>query len=524
MKPIIRWILLLALSLPPLAACGQPEPVPPDAFDVLARWVPVGEEQAFFLDFKPEGQSGRHWQRIRDRIDANLEGQEALATILGEFGIEEYGLQDAIDGPAVSVYSDSTHHTIAQVSDGAAAREALYQHFEGADWEQVEFEGATLYQARILDHGGLISWLAWTVHDGLLFLLQSYGRYRQVMPRLQELLSLPEGESLAALPAWGTLRGRLPQSPMGLIFLKVGEPAFSDPPTTSAIVGQQMEALAAAAVPEADGMRVEVAGTLQAGGDVPPELQALYDLPAVDPAGWPGLPANSALALVAHDASLVWSWFVDIVAIDPQGLDDLRETIGLDLQTDLFGPAGPLGSDFALSITPPLPGQPIVEGLAAAQLLFLTRDATPTQADDVRGAMEGRGATFASGEVEGIDIQSQVGTALSGYALSYGLDDGVLHLASSPEIIGQVVVARREGTGLVETEAFQTVLEALPDESVLVACFQMQLLLDLVRANSAADEYQVQGEILALEAFEAIGAGLRFQPGYLDGVLYFLLP
>ncbi|MEJ2736895.1 MAG: hypothetical protein P8189_25580 [Anaerolineae bacterium] len=459
MKPIIRWILLLALSLPPLAACGQPEPVPPGAFDVLARWVPVGEEQAFFLDFKPEGQSGRHWQRIRDRIDANLEGQEALATILGEFGIEEYGLQDAIDGPAVSVYSDSTHHTIAQVSDGAAAREALYQHFEGADWEQVEFEGATLYQARILDHGGLISWLAWTVHDDLLFLLQSYGRYRQVMPRLQELLSLPEGESLAALPAWGTLRGRLPQSPMGLIFLKVGEPAFSDPPTTSAIVGQQMEALAAAAVPEADGMRVEVAGTLQAGGDVPPELQALYDLPAVDPAGWPGLPANSALALVAHDASLVWSWFVDIVAIDPQGLDDL-----------------------------------------------------------------GRGATFASGEVEGIDIQSQVGTALSGYALSYGLDDGVLHLASSPEIIGQVVVARREGTGLVETEAFQTVLEALPDESVLVACFQMQLLLDLVRANSAADEYQVQGEILALEAFEAIGAGLRFQPGYLDGVLYFLLP
>ncbi len=523
MKPTPRWILLLVLSLPLLAACGQPEPAPPGAFDVLARWVPAGEDQAFFLDFKLEGQSGRHWQRIRERIEANPEGQETLATILSEFRIEDYGLQDAIDGPAVSVYSDSTHHTIAQVSDGAAAREALYQHFEGVDWEQVEFEGVTLYQSRILDHGVQITWLAWTVHDGLLFLLQSYGQYRQVMPRLQELLSLPEGESLAALPAWGTLRGRLPQSPMGLIFLKFGAPVPGDT-SPGAVLSQQMEALAAAAVPEADGMRVEVAGTFQAGGDVPPELQALYDLPAVDPAGWPGLPANSALALVAHDASLVWPWFVDIFAIDPQGLDDLRETIGLDLEADLFDAAGPLGGDFALSIAPPLPGQPVVEGLTAAQLLFLTRDATQTQADDVRIAMEGRGVTFASGTVEGIDIQSQVGTALSGYALSYGFDDGEFYFASSPEIIGQAVVARREGTGLVETEAFQRVLEALPDESILVAYLQIGLLIDLLRANSTADEYQVQGEILALEGFEAIGAGLRFQPGYLDGVLYFLVP
>ena len=524
MKPTPRWILLLVLSLPILAACGQPEPVPPGAFDVLARWVPAGEDQAFFLDFKPEGQSGRHWQRIRDRIEANLEGQQALATILGEFRIEEYGLQDAMDGPAVSVYSDGTHHTIAQVSDGAAAQEALYQHFEGVDWEQVEFEGVTLYQARILDHGGQIAWLAWTVHDGLLFLIQSYGHYRQAMPRLQELLSLPEGDSLAALPAWGTLRGRLPQSPMGLIFLRVGEPTRSDAPSPPAIVGEQMEAVAAAAVPEADGMRVEVAGTFQAGGDVPPELQALYDLPAVDPADWAGLPANSALSLVAHNASMVWPWLVDILSIDLKGLDDLRDTIGLDLEADLFGAAGPLGGDFALSITPPLPGQPIAEGLTAAQLLFLTPDATPTQADDVRIAMEGRGATFASGEVEGIDIQSQLGTALSGYALSYGFDDGEFYFASSPEIIGQAVVAQREGTGLVETEAFQRVLKALPDESILVAYLQIGLLIDLVRANSTDEEYQVQGEILALEAFEAIGVGLRFQPGYLDGVFYFLVP
>ena len=125
MKPTIRWILLLALSLPLLAACGQPEPPPHGAFDVLARRVPAKEEQAFFLDFKPAGQSGRHWQRIRDRIEANLVGQQALATILVEFRIEEYGLQDAIDGPAVSVYSDGTYHTIAQVSDDAAVREAL---------------------------------------------------------------------------------------------------------------------------------------------------------------------------------------------------------------------------------------------------------------------------------------------------------------------------------------------------------------------------------------------------------------
>jgi hypothetical protein len=68
------------------------------------------------------------------------------------------------------------------------------------------------------------------------------------------------------------------------------------------------------------------------------------------------------------------------------------------------------------------------------------------------------------------------------------------------------------------------VLKALPDESILVAYLQIGLLIDLVRANSTDEEYQVQGEILALEAFEAIGVGLRFQPGYLDGVFYFLVP
>lgn len=524
MKPAPRWILLLVLSFPLLAACRQPEPAPPDAFDVLARWVPAGENQAFFLDLKPAGQLGRHWERIHERIEANPEGQQILASMLSGFKIEEYGLEDATDGPAVSAYYDSTYHTIAQVSDGAAALEALQHHFEGTDWEQVEFEGVILYQARILSYDGQLAWLAWTVHDGLVFLIQSHDQYRQTMPLLQDLLRLPEGDSLAALPAWGTLRGRLSRNPMGLFFLNVGEPTRSDSPSPPTIVREQIEAVAAAAVPEADGMRVEVAGTFQVGGNVPSELQILYDLPAVDPADWAGLPANSALALVAHDASMVWPLLVDILSIDLKGLDDLRDTIGLDLEADLFGAAGPLEGDFALLITPPLPGQPVVEGLTAAQLLFLTRDATQAQADDVRVAMEGRGATFASGEVEGIDIQSQVGTAPSGYALSYGFDDGEFYFASSPEIISQAVVARREGTGLVETETFQRVLEALPDKSNLVAYLQIGLLTDLIRANSTEEEYQVQGEILALGVFEAIGVGLRFQPGYLDGVLYFLLP
>lgn len=529
MKPITRWILLLALSLPLLTTCGQPEPAPPDAFDALARWVPAGVEQPFFLNFKPAGQSGRHWQRIRDRIEANPEGQQILASMLGEFRVEEYGLEDAIAGPAVSVFHDGASHVIARVSDGADAQEVLLQRFEDVDWEQVEFEGDTLYQARVRNERGQPGWLAWTVHDGLLFLIHSYDYSGRATPQLQALLGLPEGESLAALPAWGTLRGRLSQNPMGLIFINVAEQTRSYPPDPSdtspgAIVNQQMEALAAAAVPEADGMRVEVAGTFRAGGDVPPELLTLYELPNMDAADWPGLPASTAIALIAHDALVVWPWFADIFGVDPEALAGLRGTIGLDLETDLFGAAGPLTGDFALSITPPLPGQPIVEGLTAAQLLFLTRDATLAQADGVRVAMEGRGATFTPGEVEGIDVRSQVGTALTGYAVSYGFDDGVFHLASSPEIIGQAVVARREGTGLVETEAFQKVLKALPDEPALVAYLQIQSLTDLVRANSTGDEYQAQGEMLALEVFEAIGVGLRFEPGHLDGVLYFLVP
>ena len=529
MRWIGRLMRMLALAALLLSACGQPEQDAPLPFDALARWVPADAEHAFFLDLKPGGEAGRHWEGIRGKLEANPEGAQALAEMLGEFKIEDYGLEEAITGPVVSGYRQAASYVVAQVSDAEAARQALRQHFANMDWDQESFEGKTLYHGWVHQE-----WLAWTLDDDLWFCARKH--QGQALATLQELVSLSEWDGLAARPAWKTLRSRLPAQPLGLIFLNVAEQTSLNPPspgdtTPGAILGQRLEAVAFAAVPEAEGMRVEMAGRFRARGEVPPELQALIDLPAVDANDWPGLPANTALALFMHDASVCWPWFKDIFSLDATSLQRLRDVLGLDLEADLFAPEGPLTGDFALGVTPPLPGQPVSEGLAAAQLLILARDATRARAEGVgaameqrvRAAMEQRGAIFGAGEVEGVVIQTQVGTAATGYAVSYGFEGNLLYFGSSPGVIGQGIVAQRQGDGAINTEAFQKVLKALPDEPALVAILRTGLLTDMAAANTTEEEFEAQGELLLLQSFEALGAGLRLEPGGMDGVIYFLM-
>ena len=137
--------------------------------------------------------------------------------------------------------------------------------------------------------------------------------------------------------------------------------------------------------------------------------------------------------------------------------------------------------------------------------------------------MEQRGAVFGAGEVEGVVIQTQVGTAATGYAVSYGFDGNLLYFASSPSVIGQGIVAQRQGDGAINTEAFQKVLKVLPDEPALVAILHTGLLTDLAAANTTEEEFEAQGELLLLQSFEALGAGLRVESGGMDGVIYFLM-
>jgi len=215
----VRWlVLLLALCLPILTSCGLPAQAEPQVFDELARRVPGHEDQAFFMDFKLGGEAGRRWERIRERLEADPRGQEGLRGILNNFGIEEFGLDELILGPAVTGYGNGANYTILQVGDGEAVEDALHQHLEGVTWEQEEFEGKTLHDGRIGDSWQQGKRLAWAIDGGLLYLAFSYNHGEPVLTQLQALLSLAEEDSLAALPAWQALRGRLPDSPMGLFF------------------------------------------------------------------------------------------------------------------------------------------------------------------------------------------------------------------------------------------------------------------------------------------------------------------
>ncbi len=534
MKRIGWLILTLALCLPLLASCDLSEQADSAAFAALARWVPGDADQAFFLDLGPDGEAGGHWERIRAQIEANPAGQETLASLLAEFKVGEYGLEQVIVGPAVSGFYNGASYVVAQVGDDAAAEAALRQHFADVTWEEVEFEGHTLYHGRSQYEPGHGEWLAWTIHNGLLFCARKYVGYEdgwkydgQALTQLQAFLGLARKDSLEALPAWQTVRDRLPQDPMGILFFNVAEQTRRNPPQPDGgmpddVLNQRLQAIALAAVPEEDGMRVEVEGVLASRGDVPPELQALFDLPAVDTMGWTGIPAGTAVALVTYDASLVWPWLQDIFSFNGGSFDRVRDAVGLDLEADLLSAEGPLAGEFALAITPPLPDQPVIGGLTAGQMLFLTRDASATQMEGVRAVMESRGATFGAEEVEGVTLQTQLGTRPSGYAISYGFDGDTLLLGSSPDVIGQGLVAGREGTGLTSDPAFQAVMATLPDDASFVLYLNGERLVELIDVNTAPDQDQgEQYQLLSL--FEAIGLGLQFEPDRLDATIYFFI-
>ena len=137
--------------------------------------------------------------------------------------------------------------------------------------------------------------------------------------------------------------------------------------------------------------------------------------------------------------------------------------------------------------------------------------------------MEGRGAVFGPGEVEGVSLQTQAGTKPTGYAISYGFDGDTLLFGSSPEVIGRGVVARREGKGLVTTPTFQSFLAASPDAPSLVVYLDSRSLTGLAQANMTEEQYQTNEEYILMEAFEAIGFSLRFAPDGLDGIMYFFV-
>jgi hypothetical protein len=520
----IGWlVLILGLSLLALTGCSQLGQATPSAFDALARWVPVDADGPFFLDLKPDGDAGRRWERIRGHMEANSTGQEVLRSIYSQFKAEEYGLDEFIAGPAVTGYARGATYVILQVSDEEAVQNALSQQIEDGTGQQEEYEGKTLYYGRYrLSPPG--QRLAWTIHDGLLFLCYSSSYGQDTLTLLKDTVSLTQADSLAALPAWQTLRDRLPEAPMGLIFANVAEQtggasASGSDTSLGTALSQQIVAMALAAVPEDEGMRVEIAGLVALDPDTSPDVRALFDLLSpIDPAAWTGLPSDTAVALVAHDAHAHWPWLREFF-FNPDALAQLRDSVGLDLEKDLAGPDGPLRSDFAVAISPPLPGQPISQGVPAGQLLILAHGTSQAQMADVQAAMESRGAVFGPGEVSGVALQTQVGTELSGYAIAYGFADDTLLFGSSPGIIGQGVAAQREDKGLVTTPCFRAMLAALPEDPSLLFYLNTRLLSSLLQTNMTEEQYQ-RPEYLLLELFEAIGLGLRLRPDRLDGVLY----
>jgi len=295
-------------------------------------------------------------------------------------------------------------------------------------------------------------------------------------------------------------------------------PASDNSPGTA--LAQQIEAVAFAAIPEKNGMRVEVAATGSLQPTASTQIRSLFTAPGVDPGRWAGLPANTAMVLSVHDASVFWPVLRDIFGFQTSSLG---EVLGLDMESDLFGPEGPLADDVALGVTPPLPDQPISQGVTAGQLFFLARGTSQAEMDALQATMESRGAILSRQQIGEMEALTQVGTAAAGYALSFGFDDGTFLLGTSPGILAQSMTASQEGNGLVKDPVWRQVVAALPRDPALFFYLNGPGLVDLSKANMSEQEFESSQELGALTAFDAIGVGLTLEAGRIDGTIYFFL-
>ncbi len=524
MRYLSRSILLVTLILPLVGACGLPAQTGPLGLDSLARWLPGDLQLAFFLNLKPEGETGVAWAGIQNAIAANPEGKQTLDSLLSQFRAQDFGLGPYLVGPLANGVLNNTNYFIFQVNSQSGARDVLLLEDPGrTSWESEKYEGKTLYHSQKRTYYGRPEWLALTTFDGLLVLVSAYDR--DPIDRLKTLVSLPEEQSLAAQPAWKSLREQLPPEPMGWGFFNFaaempGSPAAAADSLADEF-GRQINALALAAIPEKQGMRIDIAASVALQEDAPAQIRNLLASPAVEPAIWPGLPADTALALTAHDASPLWPVLRDILSIDSLGM--VRDLVGLDLEADLFAPGGPLSGDFALAVTPPLPDQPISQGLTAGQLLFLARGATQAQMDALQAAMEGRGAVLGAQQVAGLEVQTQTGTEPLGYALTFGFDTDLFFLGTSPGVVGASVAARREANGLITGPIFEAVMATMPSDLGFFLYVNRPSLTSLAQANMSQADYERSQVLVALKVFDAVALGFHLSAERLDGTLYFYI-
>ncbi|MFN2168600.1 MAG: hypothetical protein ACK2U9_20390, partial [Anaerolineae bacterium] len=285
MKRLLWLVFIVALSLPTLAGCDMSDPAvaTPASFQTLARHTPVGSgtTEPFFLDFKPGGDTAHHWQTFRRHLEGTPVGQELFQNLLGQFKVEILNLEDVIDGPAVSAYWQGTTYVILEITDEAAAREAMIANLGDASaWAQAEFEGRTIYHGQFREGSGSSTYLAWTTTGGLLFMthrnVDSAGYGAVVVSRLRDLLQVTEEESVAALPAWQKLEDHLPKSTVGVSFIWFG-PENQLPPGDAVslldALTRSLQGVALALVPEEDGLRIEIDGTFDPEAGSVPELQ-----------------------------------------------------------------------------------------------------------------------------------------------------------------------------------------------------------------------------------------------------------
>jgi hypothetical protein len=496
-------------------------------FDQLARHVPNNAETPFFFDFKPEGEVERRWTHMRQRLEADPTTAELLAGLLAQYKVEAYGLEGVIEGPAVAGYWEGAQYAILQVGDERAAREVLIANLgEESAWDQTEYNGRILYQGRFLESGGGFTHLTWAVADGLVFLV--YRTDYLSTKNLQRLLSLPEDEAMATLPTWQAQQRRLPDDLLGLAFVPFDQLTnrSSEPYEETDALARlpwYMDSVVLMIVPEEAGIRVAIDGVFAPHAEEMPELKTLFDLPPVDAAAWPGLPADTAVAVITRNAAAVMPWLRGILGLE-SSYPRIRETISLDLESDLLAEGGPLEGAFAAGLMPPQPGQPVLGELPALQILITSPDTTVTQADALGAAMEGRDAVLGDDVVEGVSIHRQVGTEMSGYAVAYGFDGDVFYLGSSPDAIGKGAAAQRDGTGMGNEAAYQVLLDAMPGNAFFTSYVQGGRLLEVLEANVPVGAENVAN--LAFEAaaaFDGIGLSLSISPERIEGVFYLVL-
>lgn len=501
-------ILLLAGLLISLLGCGKPEALTRQA--PLARYMPADTVLFLSVQLRPEGDTLKNWQRIRDAFahvptiqeglkEFESEAQENLPfdwkqdvdpwvgryMAVGIVDLEPlWGAvsQEAIGTGDIETAVEETPPPPFILAVDVRDREALQSFVEvvrtrmeseGIAVQESAYEDATIYS---FSHEGNDFFFALREEKVVLASNQR--------ALLEGALERQEPDSLSANPEFLALLDRLPQDGLAMGYaayeslrqeMRAAMAESQDIPIPEAW-GAGVRAGGFTLQAEADGLRVQVAATLDLAAMAEAGLKDYYEKTRTPHPGrsLEFMPQETALAFTGRDLHGAWELQKSQMQqlspesyADIQGtLEDLAVQTGLDIEEDILSW---MTGEYALFMAPGT-GELTAAGIPSFRAGFIFEVGDQEKAQQAMGKIENLlieqgDLTFSTQEIEGVEARVVPMLQMLGYLPGYAFVDNFLIIAIDEASFSAAFQAQRDkGDRLASSPEFERVMKALPDK------------------------------------------------------------